>query len=136
MTSQRMVYRMLWALCAASYLWLSWQWLKPPTGISPTVCPVKLVSGVPCPACGTTRSMLAVLSGHLAEALWINPLGFLAAAMVALLPFWLVWDALTGEKSLFLAYRRAETQIQQPVVAVTLAVLIICNWIWNIHKDL
>src|SRR5690606_15700295 len=111
-------------------------WLNLQQENIPTTCLVKLTTGVPCPACGTTRSLLSILSGHLAEALWINPLGFLAAGVLALLPFWLLWDALSGKHSAFVMYRRAEFFIQKPAIAIVLVLLVLSNWIWNIHKDL
>lgn len=40
-------------------------------------CPMRVTTGVPCPGCGLTRAMLALLSGDLAEALHWHPLVFL-----------------------------------------------------------
>lgn len=38
-----------------------------------TVCPMAILTGIPCPGCGLTRSGLWVLTGHLAEAWNLNP---------------------------------------------------------------
>lgn len=54
-------------------------------------CLLKTFTGVPCPACGTTRAALALASGHPAAALRWNPLG--ALALVALVAGGLVAGA-------------------------------------------
>ncbi|MFC1611661.1 DUF2752 domain-containing protein [Myxococcota bacterium] len=42
-------------------------------------CPFKLVVGLPCPGCGTTRMVLALLAGEPSIALSLNPLATVAA---------------------------------------------------------
>ena len=56
-------------------------------------CPFHLYFGIDCPGCGATRALAALLRGHLAEALRLNPL------FVLLLPI-----ALAGAAE---SYRRA-----------------------------
>lgn len=50
-------------------------------------CPLRTLTGWPCPLCGTTRSVTAAARGHLAEALALNPAGvaLLVAAAVVLI---------------------------------------------------
>lgn len=49
-------------------------------------CPLHTLTGVPCPLCGTTRSVTATVRGRVAEALALNPAGVaLVIAAVALL---------------------------------------------------
>ncbi len=48
-------------------------------------CSVRQTFGVPCPACGLTRSVLLTLHGHLGAAFEINPGGPLVVLGVALL---------------------------------------------------
>ena len=51
----------------------------------PIVCPIRLTTGIPCPACGTTRSIAAITEGNFDDALRFNPLGF------AVIFFALLW---------------------------------------------
>jgi hypothetical protein len=49
-------------------------------------CPLRTLTGVPCPLCGMTTSVEATLHGHLATALRANPAGVVAVVVaVALL---------------------------------------------------
>lgn len=47
-----------------------------------TTCLLKFLFGVPCPACGTTRSLLALLRLDFDSYIHYNPLGILLAAAV------------------------------------------------------
>ena len=69
-------------------------------------CPLRTLTGVPCPLCGMTTSVTATVRGHLGSAVAANPAGLLfVAAAVALLavprlrsvdvPGWLPYVALT-----------------------------------------
>ncbi len=47
-------------------------------------CPVKALAGVPCPACGSGRALVALSRLHVAAALRLNPLFSAAALALAL----------------------------------------------------
>jgi len=50
----------------------------------PSVCLFHAVTGLPCPACGLTRSFVCLAHGHLTESLRYHPLGpLLFAVMLA-----------------------------------------------------
>lgn len=42
---------------------------------SPLVCPLRTLTGIPCPGCGLTRSFLAIAQGNFGEAVSYNILG-------------------------------------------------------------
>jgi hypothetical protein len=50
------------------------------------ICPLRSLTGVPCPLCGMTRACIAAAHGHLGTSLAFNPMGivFIAAALVVL----------------------------------------------------
>jgi hypothetical protein len=52
------------------------------TGFAP-VCPLREVTGVPCPFCGGTTSATALAGGHLTDALAANPFVPLLAVALA-----------------------------------------------------
>ena len=43
----------------------------------PVLCPIRLATGFPCPACGTTRAIGALSEGRFRDSLAFNPLGFI-----------------------------------------------------------
>jgi hypothetical protein len=48
-------------------------------------CPLRTLTGVPCPLCGSTRGVIAAVHGHLAHALELNPASLLVLAVAAML---------------------------------------------------
>lgn len=51
----------------------------------PTVCPLRIVAGIPCPSCGLTRAARDVLHGDLASATHMHPLWWLVLPFVGTL---------------------------------------------------
>ena len=78
-------------------------------------CPLRTLTGVPCPLCGGTTSVENVFRGHIVGALQANPLG--PAVVVA---------------ALFLLVRRPRHALRVPgmVVAVTMLGL----WLFELHR--
>jgi len=77
-------------------------------------CPLRALTGVPCPLCGMTRAIVAAVHGHAGESLAFNPAGIivLLLAVVAILrPAWL-------------------TRVQLP--AWSLLAIVGALWTWNI----
>lgn len=50
----------------------------------PVICPVRLLTGYPCPGCGGTRSMGAISIGQFDQAWSLNPLGFVVCIIAIL----------------------------------------------------
>ena len=80
----------------------------------PLACPLRSITGIPCPLCGMTRACVAALHGHLGASLAFNPVGVLVviAAVVAVLRPQML------------------SRIRLPIwtVVVTLGAM----WIWNV----
>ena len=69
----------------------------------PIACPLRSLTGVPCPFCGMTRAVVAAVHGHVGASLAFNPGGIVVlvlAAVAILRPAWLsrlhppVWSLL------------------------------------------
>jgi len=100
------------------------------------VCLFKNVTGIACPSCGVTRSVVSLLHGHLKEAVLLNPLGLITAVIMAVVPFWLFYDVVLKKDSLYKTYQKTETLLKKKQVAIPLITLVLINWIWNIYKGL
>jgi hypothetical protein len=51
----------------------------------PLLCPFRLLTGLPCPGCGMTRSVVALAHGDLQSSLFYHPLGVVVAAVGSML---------------------------------------------------
>ncbi|RRC98428.1 DUF2752 domain-containing protein [Prevotella sp. OH937_COT-195] len=65
----------LWILniaWAVLLIWLAVNWTERGYQHTVTVCPTKLLCGMPCPSCGLTRAFLLVAHGRFVEAVQMN----------------------------------------------------------------
>ncbi len=126
-------YSFLIMSCVAGYAWL---WYASTTASSTTVCLSKKITRIPCPSCGTTRSVAALFHGQFTAALYWNPLGLVVFLILLISPCWLLWDTLKRRQSLWNSYLQAEKILRKKSVAIPLIILVLANWIWNICKHL
>lgn len=129
------LYIIVLVACLAGAGWLLVQYwsIWPHMG---SVCMVKNVTGLPCPACGSSRAATLLLQGSPWHAITTNPIGVL---LTCLLPFCLAWilrDLYTGKQDFYRFYRRMERFFQKRIVALVAILLVLANWAWNIAKDL
>ncbi|MBP1588568.1 MAG: DUF2752 domain-containing protein [Kiritimatiellae bacterium] len=52
-----------------------------------TLCPLKRLTGIPCPSCGTTRACLLLLGGHPRAAFAMQPFALVAIPLLLLVAF-------------------------------------------------
>ena len=75
----------------------------------PLACPLRTITGVPCPFCGMTRAVVAALHGHPIESLRFNLVVVFAFALLA-------------------GVKPARVRVPPWVLAVGVALL----WAWNV----
>ncbi len=124
--------------CLAAYSWLGWVITTNP-GLEQghlRLCYIRNVTGIPCPSCGSTRSVLHLAQGHFQEALQNNPLGFVLFLLLILLPTGLFYDLIRQKEVTWQLWNKLEKQLKQPLIAIPLGSLLVINWIWNIVKDI
>ena len=131
-------YRILSAACLLGY---GWMFFKLSFFYSKSIslngaCLFKRITGIPCPSCGTTRSVVSILKGNLLQAFYLNPIGYLLLAALISTPIWLVFDAITKKESLLRFYIAVEKKVQQKTIAIPAIAIVLLNWYWNIHKGL
>ena len=100
----------------------------------PGVCLFKHATNIPCPSCGSTRSVLHILHGDLRGGLYWNPLGFILLVGLIAAPVWTAHDLLMRKNSMLLSFRRMEMWLRKWWVALPAIILMLSNWIWNLVK--
>jgi hypothetical protein len=78
-------------------------------------CPLKTITGIPCPLCGMTRGVTSLVHGDVAHALLMNPGAFLAIGIALVL---------------LLQWRRKKVVVPVWVLVTLLGVL----WTWQLFK--
>jgi len=129
------LYLLIGSFIAAGYGWLAYAWDKAHHDDF-TPCLFKNATGIACPSCGSTRSVLHTAKGNFREAFLTNPLGIFMGILMIILPVWILYDIITKKDSFHKAFRKFESTLRIKWVAILLALLLILNWIWNIQKGL
>ncbi len=129
-------YLFLSLACLVGYIWLILNGRLKPEEIASSydVCLIRHFLHIPCPSCGSTRSVLALIHGDIAGGLYLNPLGFLMLSCLVTFPFWIFFDMVRKKDTLYSFFRLFEDTIRRKWVAIPMIVLILVNWIWNIMK--
>lgn len=107
-----------------------------PTGVDLTICPLRLVTDIPCATCGTTRALCALSEGQWLESLRLNPLGIVVAIATIVSSLWIAYDALTGQQSYYQSYLKIINSPRRKYIVVSICTLLLINGIWNILKTL
>lgn len=135
--SRNKLYAILAAACAAGYTWLLLTYFHTVSNESDFgVCLFKQVTGIPCPSCGTTRSVLSILKGDILEGILWNPFGIIIILILFIFPVWIILDVLSRKDTLFNVYNQTELFLKRKWIAIPAILLVLVNWIWNIVKGL
>ena len=57
----------------------------------PLLCPLRTATGIPCPFCGMTRSVVAAVHGDIVASLRFNPGGIFILAFAIVVLLWPTW---------------------------------------------
>lgn len=86
------------------------------------LCPLRRVTGVPCPFCGSTTVFMEAGAGHWSAALAANPVT-IAAALIFLAAPLLALDPVA-----------TLTRVPQRALWVGGAVILAGSWLWQLHR--
>ncbi|MBQ9344045.1 MAG: DUF2752 domain-containing protein [Kiritimatiellae bacterium] len=86
-----------------------------------TLCPLKRLTGIPCPSCGTTRACLLLLNGHPRAAFVMQPFALIAIPLLLLVA--LVPRART----------LAATLWKHPSIKILAFLLLLADWLYVFH---
>jgi hypothetical protein len=74
---------------------VAFDWVTAPGSL--VLCPLRAVTGVPCPSCGLTRALAHLERGHWAEAVRFHPFAPLVFLLVLALAVMLAFELVTGK---------------------------------------
>ncbi|TCK85246.1 uncharacterized protein DUF2752 [Albibacterium bauzanense] len=135
--SRNKLYSIMFIACIAGYTWLYFVLSNERSESKQVqVCLIKQFTNIPCPSCGSTRSIILLTKGNFLQALNMNPMGVIIAFIMLLSPIWIIADLITRKKTFFDFYLKIESYLKRPRYAIPLILLVIINWIWNIAKGL
>jgi hypothetical protein len=97
-------------------------------------CLFRKITTIPCPSCGSTRSVMCILEGKPGEAVIANPFGYIITGAMIILPLWLLIDLILWKDTLHRQYKNMERQAKRKAVYIPVIIIFIANWIWNIIK--
>lgn len=122
--------------CLAGYIWLYVNVKYYVNGSHEIgVCIIKHTTNVPCPSCGSTRSVLSAFQGNIAGAFMLNPFGLIIVVILIVSPVWILSDKILKKESFWIFYQKMEQWLKIKPVAFMAILLVLANWIWNIYKD-
>jgi hypothetical protein len=115
----------LWLLVGGASLCLLGVALATP-GIQLPRCAFKIITGLPCPTCGVTRTVIALSRGDLDRALFLNPLAAIACVSALL---YLIYAAAVLALRLPRFRPTVSTTGARRLRVAAVAVLAL-NWVW------
>ena len=99
-------------------------------------CIFHTITGYPCPACGTRRALLSLLKGDIYTTVLINPYGLILALLVIFYTTGLTCDFIRKSRQFRDWLKRSEQLLANKYILMLIILLMLLNWIWNIHKGL
>jgi len=136
--NKKKLYTLFTLLSTAGYTWIALNVFERSVHLLlPPVCLFKEVTGVPCPSCGTTRSVTALCHGNVKQAFLTNPFGPIMALALLVIPMWIALDTLRRTDSFYRSYTKMERLLAtNKWLSISAAVVVLLNWLWNIAKGL
>ena len=114
---------------AGAVLLMRFLWLSGRVEHGPILCPFRLLSGHPCPLCGSTRAVAALCSGDFVSAWHLNPFGVLLAVVCSIAFL---------APNLLIALRRRSNRLMVAVPKSVTGMLVVAAfveiWAWNLSR--
>jgi hypothetical protein len=93
-------------------------------------CAFRAITGLPCPTCGATHCVLALLHGHVAEAIAWNPLVFAGLVLLVLANVYAI-AILAGKLP---RLRFSFSAMEGRFLRLASVIILAANWAYEIHR--
>jgi hypothetical protein len=136
--NKRKLYLITIIACIAGYIWVfvSYKNVDKLLITDIEVCPIKIITNIPCPSCGSTRAVLLFIKGDILSSILLNPIGLILISIMVFCPLWILYDVITRKESYYKFYKKTEQILRLKWIAIPAIILVLLNWIWNIYKGL
>ncbi len=134
---KKWLYLLIIVCSVAGSIWVLWNrvYYTPADAHSGlNMCLFRRITGLPCPSCGSTRSVLDISRLEFKDAFYSNPVGFIIAFGMVVFPFWVLYDLVSRRNTFYTFYNTVESVIRKKWVAISLIFVVTVNWLWNIYK--
>lgn len=132
------LYTLLTVACLVGYVWLLINLNH--FGIFNSrlgeVCLFKKITSLPCPSCGNTRAILSIVHGAYLKAFYLNPLSYLLAFIMLVLPLCLLYDFICHRQLVWRIYQGVERFFSTKSNAIISILIVSSNWTWSIYKGI
>jgi len=122
-------HELIWLCVSVASAIGAWLWLR--LGYPVPRCVWHELTGIPCPSCGATRSVIALLAGKWTAAFLLNPLIFFGALSVALYDIYAAAVLAASAPRLRLNPLSRRTS---NIIRLTILAAVASNWVWLIHR--
>jgi hypothetical protein len=135
-TRTKNFYGLMTVFSLLGFVWILLNQFANQTVKIPSVCIFKNVTSLPCPSCGSTRSLISLMTGGFREAFYLNPFGYIIFIFLTIAPIWIFLDYLLKRESLFNVFQLIQHKFQKRAYQLVFILIILSNWIWNIGKGI
>ncbi|MGZ2368882.1 DUF2752 domain-containing protein [Ancylomarina sp. YFZ004] len=101
-----------------------------------TICWFKTISGLPCPACGSTSGIIEIFKGHFHKAFQYNPFAYSSLLILIIASLWVSYDIVLKKDGFYKFYLTVNEKLKKKRIIIPIILLFLIIWIWNIYKTI
>ncbi|MCZ4693349.1 DUF2752 domain-containing protein [Ancylomarina euxinus] len=132
---KKQLYQLVTLLSVLAYGWLIYNsFFTNTSGEGITVCWFKTVSGLPCPACGSTSGIVEIFKGNFYKAFQYNPFAYSSLFILIASSFWVTYDISTKKDGFYRFYLTVNNKLKKKRIIIPIILLFLIIWMWNIYK--
>lgn len=95
-----------------------------------TICPIKLMFGIPCPACGTTRAIELAFDGRIIDSILMNPNIIFTASIAIGAPIILAAKLLLNRDYM----KKIDRWLCKKSIIISFTIIELSIWVYNIAR--
>lgn len=131
------IYGLVILLSVLAYSWLIYNAFFHKIGEEGiTLCWFKTISGLPCPACGSTSGIIEIFKGNFYNAFQYNPFAFSSLIILITSSLWVMLDLILKKDSFYKFFLIINDKLKKKRIIIPIILLFLIIWAWNIYKSL